>query len=273
MRCNVGSSPWDGGYSIATVGVAAGLAWRPPKLQRLRQHRQHWLLWCSENRSCIVSVEWRNHSWLIGWKKRTRAFLRRSWVGKEQPSFCRAIEMALTDWRSAVSQAQCRRMLTVLEDVFGERKTPTSCSVGSYTGSSCPASRSRCIHRFHRLDPKRPGTQCDAERPVRENMWDLHLRWELKRRIEVNTAISFLAMRKVALKWFNEVEDATSSSPNSPKTRTCWHKCWHSRESWCRCVLERHQMYLPHYDLPPRPMPLVWWPGHTRHHCPMASLN
>ena len=43
------------------------------------------------------------------------------------------------------------------------------------------------------------------------NMRDVHLRWDLKRRIEKEAAVGFLALRKVALRWFDEVEGATTS--------------------------------------------------------------
>ena len=44
-----------------------------------------------------------------------------------------------------------------------------------------------------------------------ENVRDAHLRWDLRRRIEEDAAVGFLALRKVALRWFDEVEGATTS--------------------------------------------------------------
>ena len=66
--------------------------------------------------------------------------------------------------------------------------------------------------RLQRMEPK-----TSAERDVMlldqfvENVRDLHLRRDMKRRIEEDAAVGFLVLRKVASKWFDEVEGATTS--------------------------------------------------------------
>ena len=41
-----------------------------------------------------------------------------------------------------------------------------------------------------------------------ENVRDVHLLWELKRRVEANADTNFLALRKIAMLWAEEVEAA-----------------------------------------------------------------
>ena len=65
--------------------------------------------------------------------------------------------------------------------------------------------------------PQRLEQKTSAERDVMlrdqfvENVRDVHLRRDMKRRIEEDVAVSFLALRKVALRWFDEVEGATTN--------------------------------------------------------------
>ena len=80
------------------------------------------------------------------------------------------------------------------------RKTPTSCSVGSFNGSSCPASRLRLTLRspIAYNDWNQRAQLCDQ---FVENVGDVQLRWDMKRRIEEDAAAGFLVLRKVALRW------------------------------------------------------------------------
>ena len=61
--------------------------------------------------------------------------------------------------------------------------------------------------RLQRLEP-----ESSVERDVMlcdqfvENVRDVHFWWDLKRRIEEDAAVGFLALRKVALRWLDEVE-------------------------------------------------------------------
>ena len=53
-----------------------------------------------------------------------------------------------------------------------------------------------------------------------ENVRDVHLRWDLKRRVEHDPAVTFLDVRKVAIMWAEEVEAAAPR-----KTRACVAQC------------------------------------------------
>ena len=48
-----------------------------------------------------------------------------------------------------------------------------------------------------------------------ENVRDVLLRWELKRRIEADVSANFLALRKVAMLWSEEEEGAAHSKVRS----------------------------------------------------------
>ena len=69
----------------------------------------------------------------------------------------------------------------------------------------------RLVELVDHLQKTSPGIADDRDRMLREqlieNVRDVHLRWELKHRVEHDPAIIFLAIRKVAQMWADEVED------------------------------------------------------------------
>ena len=75
-----------------------------------------------------------------------------------------------------------------------------------------------------RLQRVSPGVVHDRDRMLREqlmeNVRDVHLHWELKRRVERDPAVTFLDVRKVALMWAEEVEAAAPW-----KARACVAPC------------------------------------------------
>ena len=59
--------------------------------------------------------------------------------------------------------------------------------------------------RLQRLEPR---SSVERDMMLRdqfvENVRDVPRRWDMKRRIEEDAAVGFLALRKVALRWFDE---------------------------------------------------------------------
>ena len=111
-------------------------------------------------------------------------------------------------------------ILVALQDVFGDKETANQLLRRFFYRKQLPgepiASYSHGLidlaDRLQRLEPKNSAERDLMQRDqFVENVRDVHLRWDLKRRIEEDAAVSFLALRKVALRWFDEVERATTS--------------------------------------------------------------
>lgn len=110
------------------------------------------------------------------------------------------------------------KILVALEEVYGDKENANQLLRRFFYRRQLPGepitSYSHGLidiaDRIHRLAPK---SVAERDTMLRdqfvENVRDVHLRWELKRRIEANGAIDFLSLRKVAMQWADEVEGAT----------------------------------------------------------------
>ena len=111
-------------------------------------------------------------------------------------------------------------IVSALEDVFGEKATAnqlvrlffyrrqaTNEPIAAYSHALV-----ELADRIGRLSPK---TAAERDTMLREqfveNVRDVHLRWELKRRFETDNSLDFLALRRVAMMWAEEVEGAAQS--------------------------------------------------------------
>ena len=160
--------------------------------------------------------------------------------------------------RPSAVQKDADSLLVALDDVFGDKENAIQLLRRFFHRKQLPGEPiASYLHglidiadRLQRLEPR-----SSAERDVMlrdqfvENVRDVHLRWDMKRRIEEDAAVSFPALQKVALRWFDEVEGATTSRVKAQVSEacagptytqreftklwgevaeTCWHKCWHS---------------------------------------------
>ena len=137
-------------------------------------------------------------------------------------------------------------ILVALEDVFGDKETANQLLRRFFYRKQLPgepiATYSHGLidiaDRLQRLEAR-----SSAERDVMlrdqfvENVRDVHLRWDMKRRpSEEDAAVGFLALRKVVLRWFDEVEGATTIRVKAQVSETRVEPI-DTRE-----LLERHQM-------------------------------
>ena len=86
------------------------------------------------------------------------------------------------------------------------------------------------VELVDRLQRTSPGIADDRDRVLREqlieNVRDVHPRWELKRRVEREPASTYLAIRKVALMWADEVEDVTQRAQCDATPPDALAKVW-----------------------------------------------
>ena len=108
------------------------------------------------------------------------------------------------------------QIFSALEEVFGEKSSTSQLLRAFYerrqhNSETISDFSHGLVELVDRLQRTPPGIADDRHRMLREqlieNVRDVHLRWELKRRVEREPASTFLAIRKVALMWADEVED------------------------------------------------------------------
>ena len=108
------------------------------------------------------------------------------------------------------------QIFLALEEVFGEKSSTSQLLRAFYErrqqiSETISDFSHGLVELVDRLQRTSPGIADDRDRMLREqlidNVRDVHLRWELKRRVEREPASTFLAIRKVAQRWADEVED------------------------------------------------------------------
>ena len=108
------------------------------------------------------------------------------------------------------------QIFSALEEVFGEKSSTSQLLRAFYerrqhNSETISDFSHGLVELVDRLQRTPPGIADDRDRMLREqlieNVRDVQLRWELKRRVEREPASTFLAIRKVALMWAGEVED------------------------------------------------------------------
>lgn len=154
--------------------------------------------WLEEARACIIV-----HS-LTG---RAAANFAISYL-EEQPGWRCGVsltKLGVTQNRSSLPWRRClaKSSTSQLLRAFYERRQHNSETISDFSHG--------LVELVDRLQRTSPGIADDRDRMLREqlieNVRDVHLRWELKRRVEREPASTFLAIRKVALMWADEVED------------------------------------------------------------------
>ncbi len=124
-------------------------------------------------------------------------------------------------------RGDAEQIFSALEEVFGEKSSTSQLLRAFYerrqhNSETISDFSHGLVELVDRLQRTSPGIADDRDRMLREqrieNVRDVHLRWELKRRVE--PASTFLAIRKVALMWADEVEDVAPR-----KTRTYVAQC------------------------------------------------
>ena len=116
--------------------------------------------------------------------------------------------------RPAEERSDVEKIFRALEEVYGETQTPSRIlrmfyerrqkegeSVASFSHALV-----QLIDRLQRVDPSERSTERMLREQFSENVRNLHLRWDLKRRAEQDSDCSFLAIRKVAMVWAKEVD-------------------------------------------------------------------
>ena len=115
-------------------------------------------------------------------------------------------------------------VLTALQDVFGEKATANQLlrqfffrrQLASEPIAAYSHALVELADRICRLTPKSAEERdLMLREQFIENVRDVLLRWELKRRIEADDSANFLALRKVAMLWAEEVEGAAQSKVRS----------------------------------------------------------
>ena len=120
-------------------------------------------------------------------------------------------------YQSDEVRKDAERIFVALDEVYGEKSSSSQLLRAFYERSQ---TNSETISEFShglvelpdRLQRVAPGVVHDRNRMLREqlieNVRDVHLRWDLKRRVEHDPAVTFLDVRKVAIMWAEEVEAA-----------------------------------------------------------------
>jgi len=113
-------------------------------------------------------------------------------------------------------RGSAEQIFLALEEVFGEKSSTSQLLRAFYerrqqSSETISDFSHGLVELVDRLQRTSPGIADDRDRMLREqlieNVRDVHLRWELKRRVEHDSTITFLAIRKVAQMWADEVED------------------------------------------------------------------
>ena len=125
--------------------------------------------------------------------------------------------------RSVEERRDVELLFQALEEVYGEALTSSQLLRHFYErrqrdGESISDFSHGLVLLLDRLNRVKPEEVSHRDKMLREqfleNVRSVHLRWDLKRRVEQDPDMPFLAIRKVALSWANDVD---SEAPAATK--------------------------------------------------------